>query len=277
MLFLGFGRAVSRTALLLTILVAVAAAIFVSRASLQAQPQANPQDHAGHEGMGHDGMDHEHMNMAMDAPADPAAAERRRAKILADKRESEFNHHLAGVLVAIAGLFMLFQSELTKRWPGVRYVWPACFLMAGIFVLVWSDTELWPFGHRQWLEALQNNREVLQHKTFAILLLGLGAIEWQRARGVLRSAWSAWIFPVIAIVGSIILIFHHHEGGMVGEHHMETMARIQSEHLSYTVAGLGIGLAKGLSEMKSRSLAIFGKVWPILMVILGVLLIFYRE
>jgi len=277
MLFLGFGKAVSRTALLFSILVAVAAPIFVSAASLQAQPQANPQDHAGHEGMGHDGMDHEHMNMAMDAPEDPVAAERRRAKILADKRESEFNHHLAGVLVAIAGLFMLFQSELTKRWPGVRYVWPACFLLAGIFVLVWSDTELWPFGHRQWLEALQNNREVLQHKTFAILLLGLGAIEWQRARGVLRSAWSAWIFPVIAITGSIILIFHHHEGGMVGEHHMETLARIQSEHLSYTVAGLGIGLAKGLSEMKSRSLAIFGKVWPILMVILGVLLIFYRE
>ena len=277
MLFLGFGKAVSRTALLFTILAAVAAPIFVSAASLQAQQPANPQDHAGHEGMGHDGMDHEHMNMAMDAPEDPAAAERRRAKILADKKESEFNHHLAGVLVAIAGLFMLFQSELTKRWPGVRYVWPACFLLAGTFVLVWSDTELWPFGHRQWLEALQNNREVLQHKTFAILLLGLGAIEWQRARGVLRSAWSAWIFPVIAIAGSIILIFHQHEGGMVGEHHMETMARIQSEHLSYTVAGLGIGLAKGLSEMKSRSLAIFGKLWPILMVILGVLLIFYRE
>jgi hypothetical protein len=277
MLFLGFGKAVSRTALLFAIVAALAAPIFVSGTSSQAQPPANPQEHAGHEGMGHDGMDHEHMNMAMDAPEDPAAAERRRAKILADKKESEFNHHLAGVLVAIAGLFMLFQSELTKRWPGVRYVWPACFLLAGIFVLVWSDTELWPFGHRQWLEALRNNREVLQHKTFAILLLGLGAIEWQRARGVLRSTWSAWIFPVIAIAGSIILIFHQHEGGMMGEHHMETMARIQSEHLSYTVAGLGIGLAKGLSEMKSRSLAIFGKVWPILMVILGVLLIFYRE
>ena len=277
MLFLGFGRAVSRTALLLTILVAVAAPIFVSRASLQAQPQANPQDHAGHEGMGHDGMDHEHMNMAMDAPEDPAAAERRRAKILADKRESEFNHHLAGVLVAIAGLFMLFQSELTKRWPAVRYVWPACFLLAGIFVLIWSDTELWPFGHRQWLEALQNNREVLQHKTFAILLLGLGAIEWQRARGVLRSAWSAWTFPVIAIAGSIILIFHHHEGGMVGEHHMETMARIQSEHMTYTITGLGIGLSKGLSEMKSKFAKLFTKIWPLLMIALGVLLMFYKE
>jgi len=229
------------------------------------QPPPSQHEHAGHEGM------------QMDEPADPAAQARLQAKILADKKESEFNHHLAGVLVAVAGIFMLFQGSLTSRWPAVKFVWPACFLLAGIFVLIWSDTELWPFGHRHWLEALQNNREVLQHKTFAVLLLGLGVIEWQRARGVLKAVWSAWIFPVIAIVGSIILIFHQHEGGMVGEHHMETMARIQSEHMSYTVIGLGIGLTKGLSEMKGRSAVIFGKAWPALMVLLGILLVFYRE
>jgi copper resistance protein D len=238
---------------------------FASHVRSQQQPAQD--QHQGHEGM----------NMPMDEPSDPAAQAKLQAKNLADKKESEFNHHLAGLLVAVAGVFMLFQGALTSRWPAVKFVWPACFLLAGVFVLVWSDTELWPFGHRQWLEALQNNREVLQHKTFAVLLLGLGAIEWQRARGVLKAAWSAWIFPAIAIVGSIILIFHQHEGGMVGEHHMETMARIQSEHLSYTVIGLGIGLAKGLGEMKNRSGAILGKIWPALMILLGILLMFYRE
>jgi hypothetical protein len=240
---------------------------FGSHVRAQQQPAQDQHQHQGHEGM----------NMPMDEPSDPAAKAKLQAKILADKKESEFNHHLAGLLVAVAGVFMLFQGALTSRWPAVKFVWPACFLLAGVFVLVWSDTELWPFGHRQWLEALQNNREVLQHKTFAVLLLGLGVIEWQRARGALKSAWSAWIFPAIAIAGSIILIFHHHEGGMVGEHHMETMARIQSEHMSYTVSGLGIGLAKGLSEMKNRSGAIFGKIWPALMILLGILLMFYRE
>ena len=230
----------------------------------------DPQTHHGHEG-------HEGMDMPMDQPMDAAAQAKLQAKILADKKESEFNHHLAGLLVTIAGAFMFFQSNLVGRWPAVKYVWPACFLLAGLFLLVWSDTELWPFGHRQWLEALQNNAEVLQHKTFAALLLALGAIEWQRARGVLKAAWSAWVFPVLAITGSIILIFHHHEGGMVGEHHMETMARIQSEHLSYTVCGLGIGLTKGLSELKSNVGAIFAKVWPTLMILLGVLLMFYTE
>lgn len=238
---------------------------FVPKGVSAQQPAQH--EHAGHEGM----------QMPMDEPQDPAAQARLQAKILADKKESEFNHHLAGLFVVIAGVFMLFQANLIKRWPVVKFVWPACFLLAGIFVLVWSDTELWPFGHRAWLEALRNNREVLQHKTFAILLLALGVIEWQRARGVLRSVWSAWVFPLIAIVGSIILIFHQHEGGMVGEHHMEIMARIQAEHMSYTITGLGIGLAKGLSEMKTRLAGVFGKIWPALMAILGILLMFYRE
>jgi hypothetical protein len=258
----GHGRNRLQVFVLISVLVASLSGFRTS--GQQSPPQ---HEHAGHEGMA----------MPMDEPVDPAAEARLQAKILADKKESEFNHHLAGVLVAVAGIFMLFQNSLVGRWPAAKFVWPACFLLAGAFVLVWSDTELWPFGHRQWLEALQNNREVLQHKTFAVLLLGLGAIEWQRARGALRAAWSAWIFPTIAVVGSIILIFHQHEGGMVGEHHMETMARIQSEHLSYTISGLGIGLAKGLSEMKSKAGAFFAKVWPSLMILLGILLVFYRE
>jgi hypothetical protein len=232
-------------------------------AGVAAQDPPMQHDHTGHEGM----------NMPMDEPLDPAA----RAKILADKRESEFNHHLAGFFVVLAGATILFQGSLLKRWPVVKYVWPACFLAAGIFLLVWSDTELWPFGHRQWLEALQNNREVLQHKVFAFLLLGLGAIEWQRTRGVLKAAWGNWVFPLVAVTGSVLLIFHEHQGGMAGADHMKTMARIQSEHTIYLVCGLGIGLANGLSVLKTRGAGIFSRVWPSLIVVLGVLLMFYKE
>ena len=85
-----------------------------------------------------------------------------------------------------------------------------------------------------------------------MLLLALGVIEWQRAKGVLKAAWSGWVFPVLAIGGSSLLLFHQHEGGMHGANHMELMARIQSEHLSYAVTGIGIGLTKGLAEVKTR-------------------------
>src|SRR5262245_34575357 len=103
MLHMGFGRIAGNAAALLVI----AIVIFLLPYSLNAQQPSTEQEHSGHEGMQHDGMDHDHMNMPMDGPEDPAAAARLRAKILADKKESEFNHHLAGLFVAIAGLFML--------------------------------------------------------------------------------------------------------------------------------------------------------------------------
>jgi len=198
-------------------------------------------------------------------------------KLLADKKESEFNHHLAGFFVALGGAFILLQTAIGKRWLLAEYVWPGSFLVSGIFVLVWSDTELWPFGTRLWIEALQHNREVLQHKIFAALLLGLGVIEWFRVNGSLRKAWSGLVFPVLAIGGSILLLFHQHEGGMQGPNHMELMARIQYEHLSYAIVGIGIGLAKGAAETRMRGHRVFANLWPSLMALLGILLMFYRE
>lgn len=261
------GRVRGAHASLVVILLSIMTGLLMPAITFPQAEQPMHHDHAGNQGMA----------MPMDEPMDVAAHLRMQAKILADKQESEFNHHLAGFFVAAAGIFVLFQSNLARRWPSVKYVWPACFLVAGIFLLVWSDTELWPFGHRHWLEALQNNREVLQHKTFAILLLLLGTIEFERARGRLLAAWSGWVFPLVAICGSILLIFHQHEGGMVGEHHMETMARIQSQHLSYTACGLGIGLTKGLSELERARAGFFAKLWPLFLVTLGVLLMFYKE
>jgi hypothetical protein len=225
---------------------------------------ATARQHGEHEG---------HDMSKMDAPLDAA----QQAKLLADKQESEFNHHLAGFFVALGGAFILFQAPIGKRLKAVNYIWPASFLLSGIFVLIWSDTELWPFGSRQWLEALQNNREVLQHKTFAVLLIGLGLIEWLRVNGALKAAWSGFVFPVLAVGGSILLLFHQHEGGMQGPNHMEVMAAIQSEHLSYAVVGMGIGLAKGLSEIRMRGYRLFAGLWPLLMVGLGILLMNYHE
>src|SRR6202167_6531123 len=43
------------------------------------------------------------------------------AKQLADKRESEFNHHLAGVMLILAALFFLGKQRLARRWPAANY------------------------------------------------------------------------------------------------------------------------------------------------------------
>jgi len=223
-------------------------------------------DHSMHQG-------HE-MHMQHGDAVDDAAAV---AKRLADKKESEFNHHLAGFFVFLGGLFMLAQGSLINRWSPTKYVWPLTFLLSGIFVLVWSDTELWPFHDHAWLETLKTNPEVLQHKTFAVLLLALGSIELGRVTGRLKGVWARLVFPVLAVGGSILLLFHHHEAGMHGPNHMELMARIQSEHMQYAVVGIGLGVAKAFAEIKTRRQAVFASIWPVFMMGLGILLMFYTE
>jgi hypothetical protein len=214
------------------------------------------------------------MNMsAPAAPEDPAQAARR----LAWKQESEFNHHLAGVLVAFAGIFILAQGRLAKRWPLVRYAWPMCFLAAGLFLLIFSDTEIWPFGPQTPWYALTHNAEDLQHKIFAVILLAVGYVEFQRARGRLTAPWAAWFFPVVGGAGAILLLFHVHGGDMQAPHAMESMEHIQMQHRWFAATGFGIAIANGLAETPQRWQQFFSKIWPTLLIVLGVLLTQYTE
>jgi putative copper resistance protein D len=214
------------------------------------------------------------MNMSGPAASEgPAQA----AKHLADKKESEFNHHLAGLFVIVAGMFILSEGYLAKRWPLVRFVWPMCFLAVGLFVLIFSDTEIWPFGPQSPWYAITHNSEDLQHKVFSTILLAIGVVELQRGRGRLTAPWANWFFPVIGVVGAILLLFHVHGGDMQAPHAMETMERIQKQHRWFAATGLGVALANGLAGTPQKWQQLFKKAWPALLIVLGVLLTQYTE
>lgn len=199
------------------------------------------------------------------------------AKHLADKRESEFNHRLAGLLLVVAGILIFWESHLAERWPVVRYIWPICFLAGGFFLLVLSDTEIWPFGPQTPWYALTHNAEDLQHKIFSIILLTIGYVELQRARGKLRSSWATWVFPTAGIAGAIMLLFHAHGGDMQAPHAMETMEHIQKQHRWFAATGLGVALTNGLAGTPQKWQQFFKKIWPLLLMTLGFLLIQYTE
>ena len=222
----------------------------------------------------HDGMD---MSMPMPMDGMPMDAAEHARMMLADRQGSEFNHHLAGFFVVFAGVFFLAASVRPGQPAFLRYAWPLCFLLCGVFLLAYSDKELWPFGPQSWWYGLGHEREVLQHKLFAVILLALGVIELQRARGVLRAAWSGWVFPILACLGSVLLLFHEHGSGMSGPNHMAVMSHIQTQHQSFSAAGFCIGLSKGLSEASPRRQAIFSALSSLLIIVLGVLLIRYTE
>jgi copper resistance protein D len=232
-------------------------------------PAARPQQHDM------DNMPGMNMNTPA-APEDPAEAARR----LAWKQESEFNHHLAGLLVIVAGIFILAENSLAKRWSVVRYVWPMCFLAAGLFLLVFSDTEIWPFGPQTPWYAITHNLEDLQHKIFSVILLALGYVEFQRARGQLKSPWATWFFPVMGATGAILLLFHVHGGDMHAPNAMGTMRHIQKEHFWFAATGFGVALTNGaarLAKSPQKWQRLFRIVWPAFLIILGVLLTLYTE
>lgn len=217
----------------------------------------------------HAHQEHRAMSMSTDRPT--------QSMLLSWKRESEGNHHLIGLFVALSGLFILAQGGLGKKFTILSYAWPTCFLLSGLFVLVYSDTELWPFGPKPWIQGTITNPEVIQHKVFAVLLLAVGVVEIGRVRERFKGVWVVWVFPVLAVAGSLLLLFHSHNAGMLGPNHMAIMARIQAEHLSYALTGFGIGLVKGLAEVNSSWQIVFARLWPTLMVVLGVLLVCYAE
>src|ERR1700682_6669735 len=70
-------------------------------------PRASAQDHSMHSvHAGHDAM-----SMAMDKQTQLDASQQ--SKLLADKKESDFNHHLAGFFVILAGFFILAEGTLS--------------------------------------------------------------------------------------------------------------------------------------------------------------------
>ena len=217
------------------------------------------------------------LGMQMDDHGAAAESSKQIAKRIADKRESEFNHHLAGFLTLVAGVFILAPSRLAARWPGLHFVWPSCFLLVGLFLLLFSDTEMWPVGPQTPWFAITHNAEDLQHKTFSVILLVLGYIELQRARGRFKSPWFAGIFPVLAVGGAILLLFHQHGAGMHELNHMAVMEHIQHQHRAFATIGAGIAVSKGLSDVNLASRWFFSKLCQLLMIALGLALMLYTE
>jgi hypothetical protein len=175
-----------------------------------------------------------------------------------------------------------------------------------------SDPEVWPMGTQNWIQVFQSNPEARQHKVFALLMIAIAIIEFQRARGKLDRFLATWSFPALALFGGILLFFHphnvdevpgtksadmagmSHEGmghempgmksAMPAEHtaqggHVmtEAMIKVQNQHFWFSMAGFALALSKFLYDGGFWKKPFVPYLWPSFISILGVLLIFYAE
>jgi hypothetical protein len=147
-------------------------------------------------------------------------------------------------------------------------------LGAGLYLLIWSDIDIWSLADGLIQPFLVSDWEVLQHKLYALLLLSVGAIEWLRRRGRLAHALWRWPLPLFAIAGGALLLPHMH--------HVLTDARvIELHHRIMGATAILAGSAKLLPDLlrssSAQERARWELVWAALLLLIGIELLLYIE
>ena len=186
-----------------------------------------------------------------------------------DRAWSEYNHHWAGLLVVLMGLAGLAQKSGRARWA--RH-WPLLFLLLATFLLLRADPEVWPMGSIGPIESLRDP-EVVQHRLFVVLIVAFALFEWRVRTGRIASRRLPRVFPVVTAIGGMLLLLHSHAVGDVKEQLL-----IEYSHLPIAVLGVAAGCARWLElAAPDDEGRIAGWVWPIAFVLVGLLLLNYRE
>jgi copper resistance protein D len=145
------------------------------------------------------------------------------------------------------------------------------FLVLAGFLFIRSDPEVWPLGQISFLDSLRDV-EVLQHRFFVLLIAIFGLFEWWvRARGV--RGWPALVFPLVTAIGGAALLTHSHAIANIKDQLL-----IEITHTPLALAGIAAGWARWLElRLDPPASRRAGWVWPLCFVLVGLILLDYRE
>ena len=187
----------------------------------------------------------------------------------ADVAWSEFNHHWAGILVMVIGVLALL--DRSGRFSPARH-WPLMFLVLAGFIILRSDPEAWPLGTLGFWETLRDP-EVAQHRLFSLLPIVFGLFEWSVRIGVLKSPRAALVFPLLVAAGGSIMFTHNHSLGNIQQELL-----IEWTHIPVALLGIAGGWARWLElRLPPPRGRFYGWLWPIIFVLIGAVLLIYRE
>ncbi len=187
-----------------------------------------------------------------------------------DEAWSEYNHHWSGLIVLAAG-FLALISKLPKA--GWARNWPLVFVGLAVFIVLRADPDCWPLGPRPFWASLYAP-DVLQHRLYALLIVGFAGFEWGIQTGRLHAPWAAKIFPLLCAAGGALLLTHNHSIGNVKEELLAEMSHAPIALLGAT-AGWSRWLELRLPDQKESRVASY--VWPICLMLVGLVLLNYRE
>ena len=204
----------------------------------------------------------------IDAPelTDPATG---RVGQKEDLSWDRFNHNVSGLIVVCMGVLALLH-----RLGGVPWArhWPLLFMAFAVLIFFFSNPTEFPLGPLSFWESAQD-AEVVQHWLGAFVAFGLGWVEWRARRGPWGSRDLRYIFPVLCIVGGIILLTHSHN-----IYELKQDFLTQSTHVAMGVLAVVIGCARWL-ELRSAPPQdrIAGLIAAGGMLLVGLILLFYVD
>jgi putative copper resistance protein D len=182
---------------------------------------------------------------------------------------SEYNHHWAGLLVAAMGFAALAQRS--GRAPWAKH-WPLLLLLLAGFLSLRADPEVWPLGHIGLIESMKDP-EVAQHRVFVLLIVAFAGFEWGVRTGRIAARNPRRVFPLLTALGGTLLLTHSHALGNVKQEVL-----VEFTHLPIAVLGITAGWARWLEvEAPETEGRWAGWVWPVCFVLIGLLLLGYRE
>ncbi len=180
---------------------------------------------------------------------------------------SEYNHHWAGIFVLTMGVLGCLERL------GVRAArhWPLVFFGMAAFMFVRNDPRAWPLGPAGFWESF-TLPDVLQHRTFVLLVVAFGIFEWMvRTERLARRPWG-YVFPLLCAAGGGLLLTHSH-----------AMFNLKAEFLSeVTHAPIGVlGAFSGWGRWVELRLPEAGRTpgWlsTLCLTAVGLILVVYRE
>lgn len=204
---------------------------------------------------------------------------------------SNMMHHIFGWMVLVLSGLLLLDLISPKVGTVARRFGPLLLFAGGLFLLIFSDQDSWPLYHVRPFRPI-TDKEVLLHKTYAVLMLLIGA----------RGLWTLWrgrgrsevaqnlrihdrLMAVFALVGGALLFTHIHSAAP----YANVAVGVYIHHTALGLIALSIGAVKLFDDALARrykeaavthlrrSLTLRRIAYPALMCVEAILLINYNE
>ena len=182
---------------------------------------------------------------------------------------SEYNHNWMGLLLVLMGV--LATISRTGHLSFTRH-WPLVFLLMGLFIFLRADPENWPLGPNGFWESF-DRADVLQHRLAVLLVIAFAVFEWRVQLGKAKSAFAPLVFPLVCVAGGMLLMTHNHTLDNIGEELL-----VEMSHLAIALLAIIAGWSRWLQlKLPQRDGVIASWIWPVCFVLMGSILLTYRE